>query len=145
MKLALDTVVLGRAHVGPVGPLGRLAFDSDLDLEWIASPEVVHEDEDGLHRAEPQRHFRRLADRTLEGLAEPLDRATLVHPDETPRVCRDPNDAMILAAASTGGAHALDPGDKDLRSRGVYEGMRTCTTQTTIDLLGECDAMEYTT
>lgn len=144
MKLVLDTVVLVRALIGPVGPQGRLVFDPALDFEWIASPEIVLEYQDVLDRPELQRRFRRLADRTIEGLSERLARATLVEPVETPRVCRDPNGDMFLAAAITGSADAIVSEDKDLLSLGVFEGMSICTAQTMIAVLAGRDEREAT-
>lgn len=131
--------------MGPMGPQGRLVFDPALDFEWIASPEIVREYQDVLSRPELKRRFRRLADRTVEGLNERLARATLVEPVETPLVCRDPNDDMFLAAALAGGANAIVSEDRDLLSLGEYEGIRICTSQTMIDILTNRDAMEHKT
>jgi uncharacterized protein len=144
MKLVLDTVVLVRALMGPMGPQGRLVFDPALDFEWIASPAIVREYQDVLYRPELQRRFRRLAERTVEGLSVRLARATMVEPVEAPRVCRDPNDDMFLAAALAGSADAIVSEDKDLLSLGVYEGMSICTAQTMIAVLAGRDERDAT-
>ncbi len=144
MRLVLDTFVLVRALMGPMGPQGQLVFDPALDFEWIASPEIVHEHQDVLDRPELQRHFRRLAERTVEGVSVRLARATMVEPVETPRICRDPNDDMFLAAALAGSPDAIVSEDHDLLSLGVYEGMSICTVQAMIAVLAGRDERDVT-
>jgi putative PIN family toxin of toxin-antitoxin system len=43
------------------------------------------------------------------------------------RVCRDPNDDMILECAVLAGAQVIVSGDKDLLSLGSYQGIRIVT------------------
>ncbi|MDQ2651544.1 MAG: putative toxin-antitoxin system toxin component, PIN family [Chloroflexota bacterium] len=136
--------MLVRALMGPMGPQGQLVFDPALDFEWIASPEIVHEHQDVLDRPELQRHFWRLAERTVEGVSVRLARATMVEPVETPRICRDPNDDMFLAAALAGSADAIVSEDHDLLSLGVYEGMSICTVQAMIAVLAGRDERDVT-
>jgi putative PIN family toxin of toxin-antitoxin system len=43
------------------------------------------------------------------------------------RVCRDPNDDMILECAVAAGAQVIVSGDKDLLAMGSYRGIRIVT------------------
>jgi predicted nucleic acid-binding protein len=43
------------------------------------------------------------------------------------RVCRDPNDDMVLECADLAGAQAIVAGDKDLLTLGSYKQIRILT------------------
>ena len=145
MKLVLDTVVLIRALMGPMGPQGRLVFDPALDFEWIAFPDIVSEYQDVLSRPQLRRRFRQLADRGMVRLTERLTRATIVVPTAVPRVCRDPHDDMFLSAALAGGADAIVSEDRDLLSLKTYEGITICAAQTMIAVLARREERDPTT
>lgn len=142
MNLFLDTVVLVRALMGPMGPQGRLEFDPARDFAWIASPDIVSEYQDVLSRPQLQQCFGQLADRGMVRLTERLARATIVVQTAVPRVCRDPHDDMFLSAALAGGADAIVSEDRDLLSLEVYEGIAIRTAQEMIIVLTERAARE---
>lgn len=144
MKLVLDTVVLVRGLVGSQGAQGQLLFDRSDEYVWIASRLIGNEYMDILSRPELQRRFSRMRTRYQDILMRQIAAATLVHPVETPRICRDPHDDMFLAAALAGGADAVVSEDKDLRSLGVYEGLSIGTAQTMIAVLAGHDEREAT-
>lgn len=144
MKLVLDTVVLVRGLVGSQGAQGQLLFDRSDEYVWIASRHIVQECMDVLSRPELQRRFSRMGTHHQDILMRQIAAATLVHPVETPRICRDPHDDMYLAAALAGGADANVSEDKDLRSLGMYEGLSIGTAQTMIAVLAGRDEREAT-
>lgn len=144
MRLVVDTVVLVRGLMGPQGVQGQLLFDRSDEYVWIASPDIIQEYLDVLSRPELQHRFNRMGTRHSDVLMKQIADATLVHPDETPRICRDPNDDMFLAAALTGSADAIVSEDKDLLSLGVHEGMTICTAQTMIAVLAGRDERDAT-
>lgn len=137
MRLILDTVVLVRGLMGPKGAQGQLLFDRTDQYVWIASPDIVLEYLDVLSRTELQHRFSRMGTRHKEVLMRQIASATLVHPDETPRICRDPHDDMFLAAAVAGGANAIVSEDRDLLSLVTYEEITICTAQSMIAVLNE--------
>ncbi len=49
--------------------------------------------------------------------------AQVVDPAEVPRICRDPDDDQVLAAAVIGLAEAIVTGDEDLLSLNQYAGV----------------------
>ncbi len=69
--------------------------------------------------------FSRDAARATRSEIESL--ADVVEPDVVPKVCRDPDDDQVLAAAVTAEVDAIVTGDEDLLSLGSCEGIEIVT------------------
>jgi len=109
MKVVLDTNVI-IASLATRG-LCHSVFELCLDrFEIIISSFLIDEVETNLSKK------LRLPDRLIRDIIEFLsENATLIDVDETPQdVCKDPDDARILALAQKSDAAYLITGDKDL-------------------------------
>ena len=114
-RVLLDTSVLVSGAIISLGPSARLvdAVRSGR-LELVVCPTLIAE----LTRTLA---LPRLARRVAPELAGPyialIDNLAVHYPDPTdidPAACRDPNDAYLLALATTAAVDALVTGDKDL-------------------------------
>ena len=110
MRVVLDTnVLISAIHFRGSVPRRLLELVIRGDLQLVTSPHLLDElqavlgEDLGWSPAQAV-----LVRRQLEDLAE------LVAPTEVPRICRDPNDDEVLAAATLGTAAVVITGDKDL-------------------------------
>lgn len=115
IRAVLDTNLLIRALIkprGPVGPvLGRLAEGKYL---IVYSEALV--DELIAKLALPRIRVKyAIDDEAIETTVALLAiRGELIHPTRTVKVCRDPQDDMLIEAALAGNAEFLVTGDEDL-------------------------------
>ncbi len=65
-----------------------------------------------------------VTDEDIEALADLITlRALWVTPDRRVRICRDPDDDMVIEAALAGDADYVVTGDEDLLTLGQFEGI----------------------
>ena len=112
MKVVLDTNVLvsGIFWHGPASRILELWAKDKLEV--VVSPEILTEYQRLLAELERARPAG-LADAWTVFIAQ---HATVIHPADHPRLCRDPDDDKFLHCALSAGARALVSGDKDLLS-----------------------------
>ena len=122
MRVLLDSNVW-LAILTTDGQCRRLWRQIRGDLEICASPGILGEIEEklrlkfGFH----PRHARLLASYVRRQTVS----VTIIAPP--PKVCRDPDDDHILAAAVKSGCEYLVTGDKDLLALKIYSGIRIVT------------------
>jgi len=113
VRVVFDTVVFVCALISPYGWCGRLLFDHAA-YQLVVSAPVVTEYLDVLRRPELVRKYRSIAGRDAHAVLDLIANAVVVHPTETPPVCRDPEDDKFLAAAAVGNAAFIVSEDTDL-------------------------------
>jgi len=117
LKLVLDTNVLLSAILVP-GTCRELLKGRALAHEWFTSPALLEELADKL-----QGKLKLVPEHTPLYLVY-RRRIALVTPVPLPsRVCRDPDDDVVLATAIAAQAQVIVTGDNDLLSLGKYEGI----------------------
>ena len=128
MRAVVDTNILIRALIKPlgtVGPIIRRLRDGDYALVYSAPllDELIEK------LALPRiREKYRLAEPDLEALVALITlRGELVMPERKVKVCRDPEDDMLIEAALTGGAEYVVTGDEDLLTLKRFETVRFVT------------------
>ena len=114
MQVVLDTNVLvsGVFWHGPASRILELWAKDKIDV--VVSPAILTEYQRllaELERGKPAG----LADTWTVFIAQ---HATVIHPADHPRLCRDPDDDKFLHCALSAGAKVLVTGDKDLLSMG---------------------------
>lgn len=118
MRVLFDTNVLvsGILFDGTPRSLMRAAIRGEVDL--VTSPHLLREPEELLERKFDFAASSAAAIRSeLESLAE------VVVPTDVPRICRDPDDDAVLAAALEGRAAFIVTGDGDLLVLGHHVGI----------------------
>lgn len=113
-RVVVDTVVFVRALLYQRSICARLLFAPHTRFQLIASPPILQEMNDVLHRPSLRRKFGATRGWNLEAVFEILADAEIVEPDPIPPTCRDPKDDKFLAAALAGRAHYLISEDQDL-------------------------------
>ena len=122
MRAVLDTnVVISAVLFGGVcRDILVRAIRGEIDL--VTSPAMLDELEDVLAE---KFDFSRDAARATRSEIESL--ADVVEPADVPRVCRDPDDDEVLAAAVTGAADTIITGDEDLLTLESHQGIEIVT------------------
>jgi putative PIN family toxin of toxin-antitoxin system len=136
MMVVFDTVILVCGLLDPFGWSGRLLFDEADVIEWVASPEIVAEYRQVLQRPGLIGKYRPAANRDLPSILARIDAATIVHPTNVPKVCRDPSDDKFLAAAVSGNVAFIVSEDQDLLALGSYEQIPIVPTRALLLILG---------
>jgi uncharacterized protein len=130
MRAVLDANVFVSAVLTPGGPPGqviRALADGRFDL--IISQPIIRDVVDVLARPRVARRYRVPAERIQDIVTLMRERGELVSLTGNLRICRDPDDDLVLETALTGRAQALVSRDADvtrdpvliaaLRERGV--------------------------
>jgi putative PIN family toxin of toxin-antitoxin system len=118
MRILLDTNVLIAAFVAH-GSCSELLEHCATNHHVFISPFIVSELQRTLVR---KFHF---TAREAAGVARLLEsRFEMISPAAVRRVCRDPDDDPIIAAALAGSCDCIVTGDKDLLDLGRVEGVR---------------------
>lgn len=105
----------------------------------MTSPALLDELEDVLTE---EFEFSRDAARATRSEIDSL--AHVVEPVDIPRICRDPDDDEVLAAAVTGAAEAIVTGDEDLLTLGSHQGIEVVTPGDLGRRRGKCRASRPT-
>jgi len=128
IRAVVDTNILIRALIKPTGTVGpvlqRLAAN---DYRLVYSEALLSEllEKLALPRIRAKYH---LDDRSIETtLALLALRGELVRPTRSIKVCRDPDDDMLLEAAVAGAAQYIVTGDEDLLVLKKFETIRIVT------------------
>ena len=131
MKAVVDTNMLIRALLKPRGTVGpsltrlrngdyTLVYSTPLLdelLEKLALPRICHKYRLGVNE--------------IEALVALIAlRGTLVTPSRKVKVCRDPDEDMVIEAALAGMAEYVVTGDKDLLTLKEFESVRFITPRT---------------
>lgn len=110
MRVLVDTnVLISALHFRGTVPRRLLELIIRGDLQLVTSSHLLDELQTVLTEDmswSPAQAI--VVRRQLEDLAE------LVAPTDVPRICRDPDDDEVLAAATLGGAAVVITGDRDL-------------------------------
>lgn len=110
----------------------------------VVSPEIVIEVLDVTGRPAVVRLFAQPPGRNVAAMIALMERASIVEPVETPRVCRDPHDDKFLAASVEGGASYLATEDRDLLDMGVHRGVAIVDGATFLAILDGVDQLSTT-
>lgn len=115
MRAVLDTNIWVSAVINPFGVPARIrrAFWSGR-FTLITSPPLMEETADVLSRPRLARKYGVTANDIEELLTFIRERAEIVDVPGNIRVCRDPDDDMVIETAVAGGADVLVTGDADL-------------------------------
>jgi putative PIN family toxin of toxin-antitoxin system len=132
--------ILVRSLLDPFGWSGSIVFDRANEYEAIVSTDIVAESLDVLARPTLSRRFRPSEHRDLGAVLLFIDRATVVRPSQTARICRDPEDDKFLAAAQTGSATYIVSEGLDLLDLGVYEGIGIVPASAFLRMLDQSDS-----
>jgi len=115
MRAVVDANLFVSAVLTPGGPPGqviRALRDGRFDL--VTSEPIIQDVADVLARPRITRKYRVSAERIDEVLRLLRDRGDRVPIVGTVRICRDPDDDLVIETALTGGAQVLVSRDADL-------------------------------
>lgn len=122
MRVALDTNVLLSAILFGGVPRRLLQAVIDGRLRLVTSRHLLDEFEEIL---EEKFGFSRAAAVETRSELEVLEE--IVEPVDVPKVCRDPDDDQVLAAAHDGAAEVIVTGDRDLLVLEWYNNIEILT------------------
>ena len=128
MNAVVDTNILIRALIKPRGTVGPVITRlRNGDYTLVYSTPLLDELIEKL--ALPRiRHKYRLGVNEIEALVALIAlRGALVTPSRRVKVCRDPDDDMVIEAALAGMAEYVVTGDKDLLTLKEFESVRFLT------------------
>lgn len=124
MRAVVDTVVLVRAVIKPLGPVGPVLLRlRDGAYTPLYTTETLEELVDVLNRPRIKVKYR-LKQEDIEAVIRlVLLRGEFVLPNRKIVVCRDPKDNKFLEAAAAGNADAIVTTDEDLLALNPFEGI----------------------
>lgn len=136
VRALLDANVLISAAIRPSGPPGQIVTALLTQaFELILSPGIIEEVETALALPKIRKYLRE-PEEALRWLADIVAIADLVQDTgNVTRICRDPDDDAVLAAAVEGRADTIVTGDDDLLALGEYDGIAIVTPRVFLDLL----------
>ena len=136
IRAVLDTVVFVRALINPKGMWGRLLFSPPATFVVVTSPDIIAEVLEVIYRPSLASKLRGMADPpTVERVIALLATASIVQPDVTESICRDPSDDKFFAAARKGAAEYIVSEDLDVLDIPEYHGTRTIAARAFLDIL----------
>lgn len=135
MRAALDTVVVLRALMNPTGTWARVFFELRSKYELVVSPDTVRELTGVVRRPELSDRLPPVESLVWRDMVEILADATMVEPDFSLDICRDPKDNKFFECAVTASADYIVSEDRDILDVGEYAGIRTVTAAEFIGLL----------
>ncbi len=133
IKAVVDTNVLISGLIWEGTPkkiIDKFRFDNLYSL--ILSPELIHE-----FRTKLLKKFRLEQKLVNQWVQEITESAQLVIPHYVTKICRDPNDNMILDTASGGQADFIISGDKDLLSMVIFKKIPIITPRKFLEIMME--------
>lgn len=101
------------------------------------SPPIVAEYLEVIRHPELVRKYHGLEGRDLHAVLGKITNATMVQPENTPAVCRDPSGDDFLAAALAGNAGYIVSEDLDLLELHRYKGIAILSTEHFLRMLDE--------
>lgn len=132
MRAVLDTNVLLSAILFGGVPRRLLQAVIDGRLRLVTSRHLLDEFEEIL---EEKFGFAKAA--AVETRSELEVLAEVVEPEDVPKVCRDPDDDQVLAAAQVGAAEVIVTGDRDLLALEWYNSIEILTPAMFVSRLSE--------
>ena len=136
MRIVLDTAVLVRALISPLGWCGQIVFERCERFQSIISPAIVAEYLAVLQRPTIVRKYGSPDTHGLRRVLELIDSGIIVEPRVIPPVCRDPADDKILAAARVGNADAI-VSEEDLLALERYQGIAIVSAERFLRMIEE--------
>lgn len=121
--VVIDSVGFVRMAISPGGPWGAVLQLYPTHFRVVLSDQLEYEILDVLSRSKIRRRFSPFSPSIL-AIQELLAHAERVELSRIPRVCRDPNDDMVIATAVEGSADLIATEDKDLLDLGEHAGIR---------------------
>lgn len=136
MRAVLDTNIIIRALIKPSGAVGPILQRlRDGHFTAVYSEPLLEELLAKLALPRIRQKYR-LTDADIADLLGLLAlRGELVKPERSVKVCRDPNDDMVIEAALAGGAEWVVSGDQDLLSMKKFENVRFVSPRTFLQAL----------
>jgi len=138
VRVLLDSSVLISAFLIPENPAGMLVRAGlDDRFEICVSLDILEEVDRSLRNKLRLRKRYRYIDEQIAWFITSLAASVSVVSElpAIPRVCRDPNDDHVLAAALAANADSVVTGDRDLLALGNHQGVRILTVRALLDLL----------
>lgn len=134
MRIVLDTNVVLSALLWRGTPYQLLdAIRSRSEAKLFTSPALLDELAEVLTRSAATKRLAVIGKSAREVLADSVEAAQVVEPEQVPRlVPEDADDDQVIAAAIAAGADCIVSGDADLLSMGSYQGIPILTAAQTV-------------